>query len=137
VSLLEFSPVNLSSCASYRHDGRGQLSTDLVVTSLIKTLTKEALETRIPLNPDIEIKPTILNKVDVALAISYNAGIASTGRSRGPAFLVDVSATYARTEGATCPATSKSARPGTCGRLRRCNSRAPLRFREAARRGAV
>jgi hypothetical protein len=42
---------------------------------------------------------TILNKVDVALAISYNAGIASTGRSRGLAFLADVSATYARTEG--------------------------------------
>jgi hypothetical protein len=38
VSLLGLSPVNLSSCASYRHDGRGSLPMDLVVTPLIKAI---------------------------------------------------------------------------------------------------
>jgi hypothetical protein len=38
VSLLGLSPVNLGSRASYRHDGRDPLPTDLVVTPSIKAL---------------------------------------------------------------------------------------------------
>jgi hypothetical protein len=51
VRLLGFSPVNLGSRASYRHDGRGPLSTDPVVTPPFKALTGEAPETRSLIEP--------------------------------------------------------------------------------------
>jgi hypothetical protein len=45
-SSLRLSPVNLGSCASYRHSGRGPLPTDPVVTPPFKALTGEASGTR-------------------------------------------------------------------------------------------
>jgi hypothetical protein len=39
VLLFRSSPVNLGLRASYMHDGRGPLSTDLVATPLFKVLT--------------------------------------------------------------------------------------------------
>jgi hypothetical protein len=53
VRLLGFSSVNLGSYASYRHDGRGPLSTDPVVTSLFKVLTGEAPGTRSLTEPPV------------------------------------------------------------------------------------
>jgi hypothetical protein len=50
--------MNFGSRASYRHGGRGPLSTDLVVTPPFKALTREAPGLDLPLNPDIEINPT-------------------------------------------------------------------------------
>jgi hypothetical protein len=43
--------VNLNSCSSYRHGGRGPLPTDLVVTPPIKALTGEAPGTQSPIEP--------------------------------------------------------------------------------------
>jgi hypothetical protein len=45
---LRLSPVNLGSRASYRHDGRDPLPTDLVVMPPFKALTGEASGTRSP-----------------------------------------------------------------------------------------
>jgi hypothetical protein len=59
VSLLEFSPMNFGSCAYYRHDERSPLPTKRRKTSLIKTLTREALETRSLTEPGIKINPTM------------------------------------------------------------------------------
>jgi hypothetical protein len=50
-SSLRLSTVNLGSRASYRHDDRGPLLTDLVVTPPFKTLTGEASGTRSPIEP--------------------------------------------------------------------------------------
>jgi hypothetical protein len=46
VLLFGLSPVNLGSCASYRHGGRGPLPTDLVVTPPFKALTDLWRETQ-------------------------------------------------------------------------------------------
>jgi hypothetical protein len=51
VSLLGLIPVNLGSRASYRHDGRGPLPTNPVVTPPFKALTGEAPGTRSPIEP--------------------------------------------------------------------------------------
>jgi hypothetical protein len=50
-SSLGLSTVNLGSRASYRHDGRGPLPMDLVVTPLFKALTGETSGTRSPTEP--------------------------------------------------------------------------------------
>jgi hypothetical protein len=47
-SSLGLSTVNLGSRASYRHDGRGPLPTNLVLTPPFKALTGEAPGTRSP-----------------------------------------------------------------------------------------
>jgi hypothetical protein len=65
VSLLVFGTVNLDLRASYRHDGRGQLPTDLVVTPPIKALTGETSRLGLPLNPGIKINPTFSHLISI------------------------------------------------------------------------
>jgi hypothetical protein len=50
--------VNLSSRASYRHGGRGPLTTDLVKTPLIKALIGDVIGLGLKPTLGIEINPT-------------------------------------------------------------------------------
>jgi hypothetical protein len=56
---LRLSPMNLDSCDSYRHSGRGSLSTDLVVTPPIKALRGVDGDLVSKRKLGIEINPTL------------------------------------------------------------------------------